>query len=301
MSDTPPSADNSQPLADAASYAASATVTTIRRQWVLKLGLIIVMFIGLGTWGLVDAISVYPARGRTAASAAEYRYLEAARRDAFAPSIADPAATKRTLDEKISNKATMTEIEKLQQEWLERLSRIGHVKPQFTTIPRENSYERVTDSETRFEELRSVWGEAKTTKKENPLAVWDIPSQWLIMAVGLGIGAYILVNFLRGVTRKYSWDPAAKRLTLHAGQTITPADLAEVDKRKWHKFYVTLGIKPSHAELGGKRVEIDLYRYNHLEEWILEMEKIAFPQAAEPSESSPPPAASDANTQPAAS
>jgi hypothetical protein len=300
MSETQPTAETSQPLADAGSPSSFATVTTIRRQWAMKLGLIIVMFIGLGVWGLVDAVSVYPARGRTAASAAEYRYLEAARREALGPSITDPAMLKRTLDGKMSSKAAMTEVEKLQQEWLERLSRIGHVKPEFTTIPRENAYERVTDSETRFDELRAVWGEAKTSKKENPLAVWDIPSQWLIMAVGLGIGGYILVNFLRGVSRKYTWDPATNRLTLHTGQSITPGDLAEVDKRKWHKFYVTLGIKPGHETLGGKKIEIDLYRYNHLEEWILEMEKTAFPQAAEAQDAGAASATTDAGAQPAA-
>jgi hypothetical protein len=42
-------------------------------------------------------------------------------------------------------------------------------------------------------------------------------------------------------------------------------------------LYVHLTIKPEHATLGGKTLEFDLLRYVPLEEWILEMERIAFP------------------------
>ena len=52
---------------------------------------------------------------------------------------------------------------------------------------------------------------------------------------------------------------------------LEPSDLKEVDKRKWHKFLVHLAIKDGHANHGGKRLKIDLYRYQNLEDWILEI------------------------------
>ncbi len=66
-------------------------------------------------------------------------------------------------------------------------------------------------------------------------------------------------------------------LGLPGGHSLTPADLTDVDKRKWDKFFVSLVVKPGHATLGGKEVALDLLRYEPLEDWVLEMEKAAFP------------------------
>jgi hypothetical protein len=120
--------------------------------------------------------------------------------------------------------------------------------------------------------------------------------QWLMMIVGYAVGLYILYLFVRVAAAKYRWDPAAKALTLPGGATITPADLEEVDKRKWDKFIVFLRIKPDAAAIPGRTVRVDTYRHGRVEEWILEMETEAFgPQQPE----AEPAAALDAEPEPA--
>ncbi|MGH7132453.1 MAG: hypothetical protein ACREJO_10960, partial [Phycisphaerales bacterium] len=66
------------------------------------------------------------------------------------------------------------------------------------------------------------------------------------------------------------------------GKTIVPADIAEFDKRKWDKFYVTINLK------GGEARKLDLLRYVPLEEWVLAMERTAFPETAPPEEPATP-------------
>jgi len=111
--------------------------------------------------------------------------------------------------------------------------------------------------------------------KETPsrLTVWDIPAQWAIMVVCGIIALWLAILVLRVMSVKYRWDPATLTLTLPDGSSITPSDIAEFDKRKWHKFLIELLIKPGHPTLGGKSVKLDLFRYAKLEGWVLEMEQ----------------------------
>ena len=97
---------------------------------------------------------------------------------------------------------------------------------------------------------------------------------------------YLLFLFLRVLTRTYRWNPETKTLTLPSGESIAPADLEDVDKRKWDKFIVFLHIKDSHSTLGGKEIRFDTYRHGRIEDWILEMEKVAFPDRIEEAEES---------------
>ena len=76
--------------------------------------------------------------------------------------------------------------------------------------------------------------------------------------------------------------PLATEAELPGGQKVGPGDIAEFDKRKWDKFLVTLTIKDSHPTLGGQRVVVDLYRHEPVEDWILAMERTAFPETAGP-------------------
>ncbi len=115
-------------------------------------------------------------------------------------------------------------------------------------------------------------------KKANPLSRFDIPSQWLITAVGFIGGAWIVALIARVSAKTYRWEPAAQRLTLPGGASVTPADVSEVDKTLWHKYYVELHIKADHPKLGGKSVKLDLMRYEPLEAWVLEMEQTVHPE-----------------------
>ena len=52
------------------------------------------------------------------------------------------------------------------------------------------------------------------------------------------------------------------------GKRLLPSEIAEVDRRLWHKFFVFL--KPSD---GSSEVKLDLLRYTPLEDWFLEIEQ----------------------------
>ncbi|MCU0688564.1 MAG: hypothetical protein MUE97_02320, partial [Phycisphaerales bacterium] len=121
-------------------------------------------------------------------------------------------------------------------------------------------------------------------------AGWDIPFQWFITVVGFLGAIWVLFNIARTKAKVYRWDPATSRLTLPSGTSLVPADITEFDKRKWHKFFVTL------VTTRGDRHELDLYKYEPLEEWILAMEDIRFPEVPEGIEPPTPSATADTQT-----
>lgn len=129
-----------------------------------------------------------------------------------------------------------------------------------------------------LKDLTDYW----TAQKKTPssLEFYDMPSQWFFVAVGYGGGIYIVFLLLSVGRRQYQYEPGAMRLVLPSGDSITPGDLKEVDKRRWHKFFVTLVLK------NGRSQTLDLLRYVPLEQWVLEMEKKAFPDEAERDEDS---------------
>ena len=169
--------------------------------------------------------------------------------------------------------------------WLEALKTIGRLDPEHTEFdsPRD-----------KFEELATQWG--STTSLPKPLKSYDIPLQWVIVAVCLPLGLYVILRLLRVRGLKYTWDESIMELTVPSGAAITPADLEEVDKRKWDKFIVFLKIKDEHPGAGGKEIKVDTYQHKFVEEWILKMEEAAFgPQEDEDeTASSIPPSEQDA-------
>jgi hypothetical protein len=139
----------------------------------------------------------------------------------------------------------------------------------------------MSDPRAKRIELGNKW---KTAQQPKPLAAYDLPLQWIMLAGCMGISAYMVFLVLLPAARTvYTWEPTTRRLTLPSGRSITPSDLAEVDKRRWDKFYVVLNLKDSAP---GGPVPLDLLRHKHLEDWVLEMEKEAFPGSA--TDDSPP-------------
>jgi len=121
-------------------------------------------------------------------------------------------------------------------------------------------------------DLNTYWDVKKDPPSE--LTFYALHSQWVFVAVGYLGGIYIIVLLARAASKRYRFSPSENMLVLPGGATITPAELKEVDKRRWHKFFVTL------VTNGGKSHTLDLLRYVPLEEWVLLMEKKAFPDAA---------------------
>lgn len=263
----------------------STRTAPLSKRWLRKIIIFLVVLIGFGAWGLYDAVVVYPKRGERHATWMRMSYLEAARSanaEDFGvferqSSVPDPVAELARLNateqrqrnaadaaDTASSRRLRAIMQNTRREWLEGLDRIGQLTPERTTIENPQA------------ELTRLQSELATASKPKPLSAFDIPSQWLIMIVCWTGAAWILVHALRVASRKYRWSPETKALTIPGGATITPADLDEVDKRKWDKFIVFVKVKGSHPTLGGKEVRFDTYQRDELEGWILEMEREAF-------------------------
>ncbi|GMV24491.1 MAG: hypothetical protein AMXMBFR58_05220 [Phycisphaerae bacterium] len=260
--------------------------TTINRGWMTKMVIIALFMCAFGLWGLYDALVAYPARGERAASFYQKEYLTLLenRQDGSLltrSSVSDPQAEYQALSQKREGN-TLAEEELPKLLWLEQLKLIGRLKPEHTTL---------TDPRTTLEDLKARWNTSQSSSPQE-LSWYDIPAQWVIMAVGVGVGLYLL-GLIAVVRRtKYQWEPQSQRLHLPSGATLVPADIELFDKRKWDKFMIYLKIKPSHPQLGGREVELDLLRHSPLEDWVLAMERTAFPESTEepqtPAEPTPP-------------
>lgn len=252
--------------------------STINTSWKRKMILFVVALLALGVYGLFDAAYAYPRRGYHAAELLERDFLkylqDTGKLDNKSASITDPVGELKRAQDATSG------ADRLIQAWLEQLQFVGKLNPAHTTLPRTDFFHDgvsqggpIASAEARLEAL-------KRAPHAEPLHSYDIPVQWLICAVGLVWGLYIVFLVLRVSGRVYSWNPAEKRLTLPGGDSFTPADILEIDKRKWHKLFVSITLKPTHPTLAGKTLELDLLRFVPLEEWVLDMERVAFPDDA---------------------
>lgn len=280
MTDTPPP---EQAMPDPAT---TATVTALNRKWTVKMVLICLVVFFFGVWAIYDALIAYPKRGYNAAEFMEYQYLEQYERDrgvmSNAAGVSDPAAKLAELAQREATVGQLGVVDELLKRWLENLDIVSKLVPEATAIPRTDFRgQQINTASERLEALTAKWTREGGTKKDapKPLSAFDIPSQWIILAICWMIAAWMAVVVLRSRQKVFRWEPGTQRLTLADGHAITPADIAEFDKRKWHKFFVTLVIKPSHPTLGGKSIELDLLRYDPLEAWVLAMEKTAFPES----------------------
>jgi hypothetical protein len=263
--------------------------TRLNRPWLWKMALFGAFCLGFGLLGLYDAVVAYPRRGESFASYAQWQYLEAS--DKRTPlgqnvNVPDPRAELQRL------RATQPEgVEGARFVWLNALSKIGQLRPDRTVM--------ANPADT-YAQLKKVWTEGdpanpKPRPQPKELATLDLPFQWIITVIGFGGALYLILVFLGVRSRRYTWDEATQTLTLPGGASLTPADLEDVDKRKWDKFLVFLRIKPSHPKLAGQELKLDLLRYKPLEDWVLAMENTAFPdRAKEPAPAAPEPTAAGA-------
>lgn len=250
--------------------------TSTNRGWMTKMIIIGVFLFGFGLWGLYDALVAYPDRGEKAASYHRYQYytLLDARADGSLitrASIVDPQAEYDQL--RASRQAgTLGSDDQSKLSWLEQLSLIGRLKPEYTTT---------ADARGTLEQLREQWSTSRASAPSE-LSWYDIPAQWVIMTVGVGFGLYLFSLIVVVRRTRYGWEPTQQRLHLPGGQgaTLVPADVEIFDKRKWDKFLIYLKVKPSHQRLGGREICLDLLRHTPLEEWVLAMERTAFPESA---------------------
>lgn len=270
--------------------------TRLSSKWLAKTLLFLLILFAFGCWGLYDAMVVYPQRGIEYAESAKRAYLTAARQAGtiFLASVPDPvAAYERTGNAETlkANSAAAADPNNVNQakalvemrlyQWLDGLDTIGRLTPEHT---------RIEQPEKELDRLDGIW---KTRTQAKPLAKWDIPVQWLFVVVGLGGGLALTGLILKVKSRTYGWEPVEQRLFLPGGASLVPSDIAEFDKRKWDKFLIFLKIKPGHQPLGGREIRLDLLRYTPLEEWVLAMERTAYPENV-PVQEPPPTGAPEA-------
>ena len=243
-------------------------------RWSLKLWIITIFVIGFGGLGVYDALIKYPARGQRHADWAKWQYLEASKAAESGPggfgvfrnesSVPDPVAEYERLgqlDKRSTNQLRAT-MQSTRYDWLKSLKTIGQMTPVNTTIE---------SPEDDLSELKARWTSATSNPK--PLKGYDIPSQWAIMVVCWGVGAWMLLHILKVMGQKFSWDADTMALTVPGSIAITPENLEEVDKRKWDKFIVFLKLNSTHPTHAGKEIKVDTYQHNLVEDWILAMER----------------------------
>lgn len=249
--------------------------------------LIGVVLIGFGAWGLADAAYFYPKRGAEASEWYEYQYLDQYQTvhgllDSRA-GVADIQTTRNQLNTRAEGNQ-LDSADRALMLWLDSLALIGKTSAEHATaIPRTDFRgEEVRDAKGRRAELAKRWTTSKGEPVQaKPLSAFDIPVQWAITAAGFGIGVYLLILIVRVRARVFTFDTESQRFTLPGGESFVPSDIEDVDKRRWHKLYVDIKIKPGHAgALAGKNVDLDLLRYEPVEDWVLQMEKTAFPDRA---------------------
>lgn len=279
--------------------------TKPNRPWLLKMSAFLIVLVGFGFYGLYDATVAYPNRGIEHASYLQYQYLEAAKQEGLSDvrtQVDDPAAELNRLKER--GGPGLSGAEGVRFAWLSSLEVVNRLKPEFTRMPRPGQTPEEKSIEDTYKSLKARWTTSSGAKNApKPLYAYDLKVQWLFTFLGLGGGVLMLLHIIRVLARKYRWDPEAKVLQLSDGSTLSPADIEEFDKRKWDKYLIFLKIKPGHAKHGGKELKLDLYQHAPLESWVLEMEKIAFPDQAQPpaaAESPTPPASPPGDPAPAA-
>lgn len=289
----------------------AATTCTLNKSWLFKMAVFILVTLGFGLWATFDAFYLYPRRGLADASYKLKDLLSAAaatgQLSEAGLAFPDPKAAYAELrgrEEELQRRAAASgpdarkaEWEFRKLEWLGALSRawrldatpkpLGDLKATkdasaaslFFDPAKGAGYAvsggtRKDLSPTELSTaLGSYWNKAAVP---SALSTYDMPVQFLFMAVGVGWAAYLVSLVLRcqARARGFAWEPGSMRLTVPGGASFTPADLEDMDKRLWHKYYVTMVLKD------GSRHKLDLLRYVPLEDWVLEMERTRFPERA---------------------
>lgn len=256
------------------------TVTSLSRKWLTKMWIFMLALIFLGLWGLWDATIVYPNKGARHARFMLKEYL--ARLDDSGlllrdANVEDPAAELSSIE--LMGDVAADSIEAARRTWLVSLSRIHSLQALADENQAElqrrdaNPASPAQDTTTMFADpsatLAQLDRELQNQSVPSPVNAFDIPFQYVLMVGTWGGAAIVIVIMLRSAARKFRYDHESKTLTLPDGRAITPEQIEVVDKRDWHKYFVYLKVDGAPDEM-----KLDLLRYDPLESWILEMEKL---------------------------
>lgn len=272
-------------MTDQQSTQADRQTTKLARKWVIKMAVFMVLLVGFGLYGLYDATIAYPKRGEASASWHLHQFLSKSNEassltgDLGLPAGMTAAEHMNDLESRmgeLSQSAAGTSTRArddaaliAKYAWLKSLAVLGRL-----------SDERVASDlgERPRETLAALDQTWTTTNQPKPLASYDIPVQWLFTFIGFGGGLWMFIHIVAVASKKYTWEAASMRLSVPGGASVVPGDIEVFDRRKWDKFLVFLRVKPEHPQLGGKEIKLDLYQYEPLEAWYLEMHRTARPE-----------------------
>ncbi len=284
--------------------------TRLGRNWLGKMGIFLVVALVMGTWGLLDAVRWYPERGLSDASLQLSKFLEAAdaARQLTPDQIgmddpADRLMELRQREESLRLKAGTGSVEARQAavdlarlQWLDALNKTWVLRRERVPIdvpppsaaqtpmrathfdlrrgvgvavdPTGKSPDADVSLSTVRADLKEKWDR---TPQPTPLASFDLYVQWLFVVAGYGCALWVLLTIVKAAKKKYRWQPQTQTLTMPDGKAVTPGSLKDIDKRKWHKFFCTVELNDGSAYV------CDLLKYQPLEDWVLELERTAFP------------------------
>lgn len=252
--------------------------TRLNPKWTVKMVIFTVVLLGFGVWGTADAFWLYPARGRHHIDTTTKAYLEQLRESGrllSQASVEDPAAEFERLSKDPGLKSDPEALARY--EWLLALSRLhslrGLTAENRAELDRRSSAGATAmDTRTMFADpsstLDTLTKELSAKGRSKALEAYDIPLQYVFMALGFGGGVWMIFFLMKCARVKYGYDPSEKRLFLPDGSSFTAAEITEVDKRDWHKYFLYLKISGSDRER-----KFDLLRYAPLEDWLEEMRK----------------------------
>ncbi len=128
-------------------------------------------------------------------------------------------------------------------------------------------------------------------------SAWDLRTQFIMAAICLPIGLYILGRLIYTAPRKVAADEEALYAT--SGARIPYAAIRTIDKKKWDRK----GIAVVHYDLDGRpgKATIDDWIFKNAAAVLTQVEKVLNPPPPEPPEASagadgaPPPAAPPAD------
>ncbi len=249
--------------------------TSINPRWTIKFVIFFVISFGIGAWGAFDALVAYPNRGKYDAEWKLKLYLEQAEVSGrlFNSSVDDPAAELERLQG--LEPGDLTPLEDTRMQWLESLALVASLDAisaaNEAAKAKDGAGETFVDTATYFDDPASVFAELVTAHSTSgtpkPLSKLDIPVQFIIMGAGVVVATWITFHMLRTRRVSYSYDASTMTLGLPDGRKVTPAMIEDVDKRKWHKFIVSL-----HFTDNSRPAKLDLLVHVPLEQWVLEME-----------------------------
>lgn len=223
----------------------------IRKSWLLRMGLLTILFCGFGIWCLYDGLVQYPAY--------EEKFQQ------FFDQLTETERGEQ-LQSMLENPGSGERIEKE----LEGKSYAIEVQSEEADIPKIVFLDMEKDKEHEVHRRRGT-EEAEYYVKSK----WDIKTQFLMATTTFAIAGLVLLRIIMVLTRQVTADETS--LTINK-QQIPFTAIIKLDKRKWYRKSIAV----VHYNTGGNagRFKLDDWIFEGHRDILAEVEKNMRPEAA---------------------